>query len=162
MEWHAVRREEAQKVIAAGIRSRWAGEALRIAAVSECLRAAAHLSSAPEGGRGPWEPAASVRLTGMVRRRLAPLWPDLSGTDDETCPGVMAILDSLAELGDMVRLDGGRWLPAPPRALSVGDGLAVLLSCLPSRDLATRVHPGCAQALVLGIPTAGGGAEDDG
>ena len=45
---------------------------------------------------------------------------------------------------------------------AVGVDRPVQLSCLPSRDLATRVHPGCAQALVLGIPTAGGGAEDDG
>ncbi|WP_230632417.1 hypothetical protein [Chromobacterium violaceum] len=39
----------------------------------------------------------------------------------------MKVLDSLAELGDMVRLEGGRWLVAPAYAVQAGDGLAVLL-----------------------------------
>lgn len=145
MEWDAVRREEARNVVAAGMRCKWSGEALRVAAVSECLRAASHLSSAPEGGRGPWEPAVSVKLTAMVRRRLAPLWPDLSGDREKAGPGVMKILDSLAKLGDMVRLDGGRWLPAPPHGIALDGGAAVLLgggpreALLPAASASARV-----------------------
>lgn len=127
MEWHAAQREEARKVVAAGMRCKWLGEALRIAAVAECLRAACHLSSAPEGGRGPWEPAASVKLAGMVRRRLSPLWPDLSAGAEKTGPGVMDILETLNDLGDMVRLDRGRWLPAPPHGITLDGGMGVLL-----------------------------------
>jgi len=127
MEWQAISRERAQKIVAAGMRCKLEGEGLRISAVSECLRAVSHLSSAPVNGHGAWEPAASVRLTGMVKRRLAPLWPDLAGDGEDTCPGVMDVLNSLAELGDMVRLEGGRWLVSPPHAVRAGDGLAVLL-----------------------------------
>lgn len=127
MEWEAASCERARKIVAAGMRCRLVGEGLRISAISECLRAVSHLSSAPAGGHGAWEPSASVRLTSMVRRRLASLWPDLVGDEEETRSGVMTVLDSLAELGDMVRLEGGRWLAAPAHAVRAGDDLAVLL-----------------------------------
>lgn len=109
MEWQAASLEEARRVVAAGIRCRSAGECLRISAVSECLRAVSHLCTVPVGGQGAWEAAASVRLTGMVRRKLVSLWPDLAADGEDTRPGVMGVLNSLAELGDMVRLEGGRW-----------------------------------------------------
>lgn len=127
MEWQAASLEGARKVIAAGIRCRASGECLRIAAVSECLRAVSHLCSVPEGGQGEWEPAASVRLTAMVRRKLVSLWPDIADDGMDTHRGVMGVLNSLAELGDMVRFEGGRWLTAPAHAVRAGDGLAVLL-----------------------------------
>lgn len=127
MDWQAVSRERARKIVAEGIRCRLTGEGLRISAVSECLRAVSHLCSAPEGARGVWEPAASVRLTGLVRYRLASLWPDLTGNGEEGRPGVMGVLKHLADLGDMVRLEGGRWLAAPAHAVGIGEGLAVLL-----------------------------------
>lgn len=139
MKWQATSRDEAWKIVAAGMRCRLIGEGLRISAVSECLRAVSYLCSAPVGERVAWEPAASVRLTGMVRRRLASLWPDLTGDEKDTSPGVMDVLDSMAELGDMVRLDGGKWLAAPAHAVRAGDGLAVLLGGGPMEVLSQAV-----------------------
>lgn len=127
MEWQAKSREEAWKIVAAGMRCKLTGEGLRISAISECLRAVSYLCSAPVGEREAWEPAASVRLTGMVRHRLSSLLPDLTGDGEDTRPGVMNVLNSMAILGDMVRLEGGRWLVAPAHAVRAGDGLAVLL-----------------------------------
>lgn len=139
MEWQAASREKARKIVAAGMRCRLAGEGLRITAVSECLRAVSHLCSVPAGGHEIWEPAASVRLTGMVRHRLASLWPDPTGDGEDTRPGVMSVLESLAELGDMVRLEGGRWLAAPAHLVQAGDGLAVLLGGGPIETLPQAV-----------------------
>ncbi len=139
MKWQATSREEAWKIVAAGMRCGLIGEGLRVSAISECLRAVSYLCSAPVGEREAWEPAASVCLTGMVRRRLASLWPDLSGDGEDTRPGVMSVLDSMAELGDMVRLEGGRWLVAPARAVRAGDGLAVLLGGGPMEVLPQAV-----------------------
>ena len=139
MEWQATSREGAWKIVAAGMRCRLTGEGLRISAISECLRAVSYLCSAPIGERGAWEPAASVRLTGMVRSRLASLWPDLAGEGNDTRPRVMSVLDSMAELGDMVRFDGGRWLIAPAHAVRAGEGLAVLLGGGPMEVLPLAV-----------------------
>lgn len=139
MKWQAMSREESWKIVAAGMRCRLTGEGLRISAISECLRAVSYLCSTPAGGRSAWEPAASVRLTGMVRHRLAALWPDLSSDVKDTSPGVMSILDSMAELGDMVRLEGGKWLVAPAHVVRAGDGLAVLLGGGPMEVLPQAV-----------------------
>ncbi|AMP72544.1 hypothetical protein PP715_18875 [Ralstonia solanacearum] len=127
MQWQATSRDQARQIIAAGMRCALTGEGLRLSAISECLRAMSYLCAAPTDSVGLWEPAASVRLTGMVRRRLVPLWPELAGEGEETQPSVMAVLNSLAALGDMVRLDGGRWLASPPHAVRAGDDVAVLL-----------------------------------
>ncbi|WP_212045211.1 hypothetical protein [Burkholderia cenocepacia] len=127
MEWQAASREMARKIVAAGMRCKLTEEGLRITAVAECLRAMSYLCSAPTSERELWEPAASVRLTGMVRHRLAALWPSLASDAKDIRIGVMEVLDSLAELGDMVRLEGGKWLTAPIHAVRVDDGLAVLL-----------------------------------
>lgn len=135
MEWQAVSREWAQKIIAAGLHCELNSEGLRISAISECLRSVSYLCSAPTGEHDTWKPAASVRLTGMVRSRLAPLWPNLTGDDQGLCPGVMGMLNNLGELGDMVRFEGGQWLPAPAHAVRLGDGKAVLLGGGPMKIL---------------------------
>lgn len=127
MEWQAVSRESAVRVVAAGMRCALSGEGLRISAISECLRAASHLCSAPTDGHGAWEPAASIRLTSMVRRRLAPLWPDLADDQESAQQNVMEVLDSLSELGDMVRLEGGKWHVAPTHVVLADEKYAVLL-----------------------------------
>lgn len=139
MEWHAIPRERAKKIVAAGMNCNLIGEGLRISAVSECLRAMSHLCSVPEAEKDVWEPAASVRLTGMLRRRLAPLWPKIVGDGEDSTPGAMGVLESLAELGDMVRLEGGRWLAAPAHLVRVEDGLAILLGGGPLETLPQEV-----------------------
>ena len=145
MNWQAVSRKRAREIVAEEMCCRLTGEGLRVSAVSECLRTVSHLCSVPEGGDRDWEPVTSLRLTGLVRHRLSPLWPDLSGDDQEGCPGVMQILNHLANLGDMVRLKGGKWLVAPAHAVSIGDGLAVLLGGGP-----TEVLPNALSARVSG------------
>lgn len=125
MKWLGSDRDAARKILATGMGCRSGGEGLRIAAVAECLRAASYLCSAPSTDPEAWVPASTLSLTSQVRRRLLPLWPTL---DDEQAaePGVKEILESLGELGDLVRLDGGRWLTPPPRAVRAGAKLAVI------------------------------------
>lgn len=125
MKWLGSDRDAARKTLAAGLGCRGDGEGLRIAAVAECLRVASYLCSAPNTDRETWVPATTLSLTSLVRRRLLPLWPTL---DDEQAaePGVKAILESLGKLGDLVRLDGGRWLTPPPQAIRTGGPLAVI------------------------------------
>jgi hypothetical protein len=125
VKWLGCDRDAARKTLATGLGCRSDGEGLRIAAVAECLRAASYLCSAPSTDREAWVPATTLSLTSLVRRRLLPLWPTL---DDEQAaePGVKAILENLGELGDLVRLDGGRWLTPPPQAIRTGGPLAVI------------------------------------
>ena len=125
MKWLGSHLDAARETLAAGLGCTSDGEGLRIAAVAECLRAASYLCSAPRTDRDAWMPASTLSLTSLVRRRLTPLWPAL---DDEqaTEPGVKTILEDLGELGDLVRLEGGRWLIPPPRAINLGGTLAVI------------------------------------
>lgn len=134
MKWQAMSREGAQKILAASIRCRVGGEGLRIAAIAECLRAASYLASAPVAGNDTWEPAASLSLTSMVRRRLSPLWPDLA-EDKDARPGVLSVLNSLCDLGDLVRLQGGSWLIPPAHAIKAANDCAVILGGGPIETL---------------------------
>lgn len=134
MKWQAMSREGARKTLAAGIRCRVVGEGLRIAAIAECLRAASYLASAPVAGNGTWEPAASLSLTSMVRRRLSPLWPGLA-EDNHPLPGVLSVLNSLGELGDLVRVKGGNWLTPPAHAIKAANNSAVILGGGPIETL---------------------------
>lgn len=134
MKWQAMSREGARKVLAAGIRCRVVGEGLRIAAISECLRAASYLASTPVSGNGTWEPVASLSLTSMVRRRLSPLWPDIA-EDNHARPGVLSVLNTLGELGDLVRVQDGNWLTPPAHAIKAANNSAVILGGGPSETL---------------------------
>lgn len=138
MKWQAVSPSDAQKALAAAIGCRVLGEGLRIAAIAECLRAASWLYSAPLDGGGFWEPAASLSLTSAVRRRLSSIWPDIAEEDD-TRPGVMRILDSLGEVGDLVRGEDNRWLPSPAHAVRAADGAAVLIGGGPAQAFPSEV-----------------------
>lgn len=126
MKWVGVNRDATRKTLAAALGCRNDGEGLRVAAVAECLRAASYLCSAPRNDREAWVPATTLSLTSIVRQRLTPLWPTL---DDEHAaePGIKAILYSLGDLGDLVRLDGGRWLTPSPQAVRLGDKQAVII-----------------------------------
>lgn len=147
MEWQAVSGEWAHKIIAAGLHCELNAEGLRVSAISECLRSVSYLCSAPTGEHDNWEPAASVRLTGMVRSRLVSLWADLAGGDKSSYPSVMDVLNNLGELGDMVRFEGGKWLPAPAHAVRLGEEKAVLLGGGP-----TRILP---HSIMISVKTAG-------
>ncbi|EQB2067006.1 hypothetical protein ACYEVR_001143 [Yersinia enterocolitica] len=68
-----------------------------------------------------------------------PLWPELTDTGDAIHPGIMAILDSLAELGDMIRLEGGKWLTAPPYAIRTDNNMAILIGGDPTGSLSPDV-----------------------
>lgn len=138
MKWQATSQVDAQRVLAKAIGCRHAGVGLRIAAIAECLRAASSLCSAPLDGGGVWEPAASLSLTSMVRRRLSPIWPDIAD-DDEIRPGVMTILNSLGDVGDLVRVDGNKWLTSPARAIKAADGTAALVGGGPTEAFPSQV-----------------------
>lgn len=140
MEWRAASHDDAQKIIAAGIHCRLTGDGLRLSVISECLRAVSHLCSVPQKAHEQWVPTPSSRLTSMVRRRLGTLWPNLPGDYGETCPTILEVLNSLAKVGDMVRLEGGRWLAAPAHAVRASNGMAVLLGGGP-RELLPHSSP---------------------
>ncbi len=139
MKWHATSQTDAQNTLAKAIGCRHSGEGLRIAAISECLRAASSLCSAPLDGGTVWEPAASLSLTSMVRRRLSPIWPDLA-EDDHVRHGVMGVLDSLGGLGDLVRVEGNKWLTSPALAVRAADGTAVVVGGGPAQSFPDQVR----------------------
>lgn len=130
MRWQALSRHEAQSILAKGLGCTTQGEGLRIAAIAECLRAACFLRAMPTENRGAWTPAASLSLTSLTRKHLGPIWPGMLD-DTEAKPGVLSILDSLEQIGDLVRVEKG-WLPPPPRAIRSQDGYAVVLGGGPS------------------------------
>lgn len=130
MRWQALSQHEAQSVLALGLGCNTQGEGLRIAAIAECLRAACFLCSMPTDGQGAWEPAASVSLTSVTRKQLSPIWPCML-EDDDTRPGVRSVLESLGQIGDLVRVEKG-WLPPPPRAIRSLEGSAVVIGGGPS------------------------------
>lgn len=126
MEWRAVSRDKALEMISTALNCRFSEEGLRISVVSECLRSVLYQYSVSEIVEAR-QTVASLRLTSAVRRKLMPLWPNIVDIDDDIHPGVMSILDSLAELGDMVKLEGGKWLTAPPHAIKTDHNMAILL-----------------------------------
>lgn len=139
MKWQATSHSDAQKHLSKAMGCGCGGEGLRIAAIAECLRSASSLRSAPLDGGGIWEPAASLSLTAMVRRRLSPIWPDIDD-DDNGRPGVMTVLTSLGELGDLVKVEGSRWLTSPARGVRAADGAAVLIGGGPAQAFPSRVR----------------------
>lgn len=139
MQWQAISRDKARNILAAGMQCALRGEGLRISSVAECLRTMLYQCSAPTERDGAWEAPTSLRLTGMVRRRLVPLWPALAAPGEPTRPSVLDVLESLAELGDMVRLEGGRWLAAPVHAVRAAAGTAVILGGGPLDALPRRL-----------------------
>lgn len=130
MKWQAVSRDEAQKIVAIGLGCTSQGEGLRLAAIAECLRSACLLCSMPTDKRGAWTPAASLSLTSLVRKHLSPMWPDIL-EDADSKPGVLSVLESLGQIGDLARVEKG-WLPPPPRAIRALEGNAVVLGGGPS------------------------------
>lgn len=138
MEWRAVSREKALEIVSAAINCQFSNEGLRISAISECLRSVLYQYSVSEIEESR-QTVASLRLTSAVRRKLAPLWPDITDTGDATHPGIMAVLDSLAELGDMIRLEGGKWLTAPLHAIRTDNKMAILLGGDPAYVLSTGI-----------------------
>ena len=137
IEWTPLRRDEAVDTLAGALRCRLPEEGVRLGTLSEHLRAACILCSTSSEGGGEWIPASSVKLSAMVRRRLSPVWPDIGEGETEFRSGVVETLEALSSIGDMVRLEQGRWLPAPPRAYSMGGGLALVVGggpreCLPA------------------------------
>lgn len=112
MEWRAVSRDKALDMLSTALNCRFDDEGLRISAVSECLRSVLYQYSISETEEAR-QTVTSLRLTSAVRRKLVPLWPDIADIDNAIHPGIMSILNSLAELGDMIKLEGGNWLTAP-------------------------------------------------
>lgn len=131
MKWRSVSREKALEMVSTALNCRFSGEGLRISVVSECLRSVLHQYSISET-EDARQTVTSLRLTNAVRRKLMPLWPRIADIDDAIHPGIMSILDSLAELGDMVKLEGGNWLTAPPHAVRTDHKMAIFLGGEPA------------------------------
>lgn len=130
---------EAENFISKELNCYLMGEGLRISTISECLRAMMYICSQEHG---VWQPIPSIRLTNMVRHRLRPIWNNLDDKENNNDLTVLDLLNDLHDLGDMVRLNGGRWLPAPPHVLHIDGGKAILfgggaLDTLPSPVIAS-------------------------
>lgn len=126
MEWKTIPREEVIRIVSSAINCQLFDEGQRISIISECLRSVLYQYSVADNGDFR-QTVTSLRLTSAVRHKLMPLWPDITDPGNTIHPGVMSILDSLAELGDMVRLAGGKWLTAPPHAVRIDNNMAILL-----------------------------------
>ncbi len=138
MEWRAVSRDKALDMLSTALNCRFDDEGLRISAVSECLRSVLYQYSISETEEAR-QTVTSLRLTSAVRRKLVPLWPDIADIDNAIHPGIMSILNSLAELGDMIKLEGGNWLTAPPHAVRIDNKMAVFFGGEPSCTFSTGV-----------------------
>ncbi len=103
--------------------------------LAEYLRSGLSALSRPlqEGGRP--EPVYVARLTNMVRRQLAPVWPELSprrtkppsqvemeSEGDSQPDPLRRVLDALNDLRDVCDLGKGYWLPCPVRLIQLPDG----------------------------------------
>jgi hypothetical protein len=139
MKWQAMSRDEALRVLAVNIRCKVSGEGLRIAVISECLRAASYLCSAPIEEYGACKSAASLSLTSMVRRRLSSIWPELAEECD-TPHGVMTVLNSLGDVGDLTKVKDSRWLTSPARGVRAADTTAVVIGGGPSQTFPRSVQ----------------------
>ncbi|HHR0680170.1 TPA: Druantia anti-phage system protein DruD [Klebsiella aerogenes] len=138
MEWKSLSRDKALDMISSALNCRFSGEGLRVSVVSECLRNVLYQYSISETEETR-QTVTSLRLTNAVRRKLAPLWSDIADIDDAIHPGIMSILDSLAELGDMFKLEGGNWLTVAPHAVRTDHNMAILLGGDPACAFSTDV-----------------------
>ena len=105
MEWRAVSRDKALDMLSTTLNCRFDDEGLRISAVSECLRSVLYQYSISETEAR--QTVTSFDSLVQIRRKLVPLWPDIADIDNAIHPGIMSILNNLAELGDMIKLEGG-------------------------------------------------------
>ncbi|OIQ07932.1 hypothetical protein MOOR_24330 [Moorella thermoacetica] len=122
--------------------------------IAEYLRQG--LCSLSQGG----QPVYITRLTNIVRRQLAPLWPELYvfrerrwSLEEQHAEGdihpdrVHRVLDILSDLRDFVELGEGYWLPAPVRLVTLpGSGRVLVVGGLATADLRWKLCPEVALA----------------
>lgn len=115
--------------------------------IAEYLRSAIGALSRPKSADGGPEPVYISRLTHLVKRQLAPLWPELASKrtrtpsqtemesegDNQPDP-IRFVLDGLNDLREVCNLGKGYWLPCPVRLVKLPDaGTLVVGGC-------NRVH----------------------
>lgn len=105
-------------------------EAIRITAMAEYIRA---FVNQPYFWAADWGPPRAVhthRIISAVRRDLGFLWKDTdqSASNSELSEnkvgalGAMDVIRRLGEVGDLVDLGGGFWVPGPVRMVQATDG----------------------------------------
>lgn len=108
----------------------------RIAATAEQLRAAIVLSMLRQEP-GERTPVATVSVTRPTRLRLAHVWPELSGQDDDNY--ILEQLKALEEIGDVVRA-GNSWYLAPLRLIEVDSSNCLVLGGGPFQLLPKEIR----------------------
>jgi hypothetical protein len=112
--------------------------AMKLSAVNEHVRAALLLESQQPTQRHI-VPVATATITRTVRRRLAPLWPELV-EDARTDDIVLGELYQMRRLGEVAKADTFHWVPAPARTIWVDEATRLLISASPLPNLQLRTR----------------------
>lgn len=110
-------------------------QALLPAAAASALRSAVWAGTGAEAEGRDLEGVHVTRVMNLASRLLRPLKPDSAGDSfiRDLCRDA---LSDLGRLGDLVRIAGGRWLPAPLRAVQLrASNEWMLIGGLPSSRL---------------------------
>lgn len=112
--------------------------ATKLAAINEHVRATLLLESRQSTQRHI-VPVSTATITRTVRRRLAPLWPELVD-DTHTDEIALAELSHMRVLGEVAKVDAFHWIPAPARTIWIDEATRLLISAspLPTLQLRTR------------------------
>lgn len=112
--------------------------ALKLSAINEHVRAALLLESHQPTQR-PIVPVSTATITRTVRRKLAPLWPELVD-DTHTNEIALAELRHMRVLGEVAKVDALHWIPTPARTIWIDETTRLLISAspLPTLQLRTR------------------------
>ncbi|MGE8626400.1 hypothetical protein [Achromobacter denitrificans] len=112
--------------------------ALKLSAINEHVRAALLLESQQPAQRHI-VPVSTATITRTVRRKLAPLWPELLD-DTHTDEIALGELRHMRVLGEVAKVDALHWVPAPARTIWIDEATRLLISAspLPTLQLRTR------------------------
>lgn len=112
--------------------------ALKLSAINEHVRAAVLLESHQPTERH-MVPVSTATITRTVRRKLAPLWPELVD-DSHTNEIVLAELRNMTVLGEVAKVDALHWIPAPARTIWIDEATRLLISAAPLTTMQPRTR----------------------
>ncbi|MEN8218826.1 MAG: hypothetical protein ABFS56_21120 [Pseudomonadota bacterium] len=75
-----------------------------------------------------------TKFMNQVRRQLTPLWPEKVNADDP----IRRVLEQLKQVGDVVELGDGYWLPTPLRLIRLPNCQILLIGGVDTKSLITR------------------------
>ncbi|MGK8220575.1 hypothetical protein ACRS2S_05490 [Achromobacter xylosoxidans] len=112
--------------------------ATKLSTVNEHIRAVLLLES-QQSPQKDVVPVSTITITRTVRRRLAPLWPELAD-DARTDAVVLGELRKMSALGEVAEADTFHWIPAPARTIYIDDATHLLISASPISNLQPSIR----------------------